>query len=72
MPRRRKPVERERALTWESISKAERVELVNLYHLRAAGDNPYQRRLYAAKMFAREHPQWTATQAYKALDYELS
>ncbi len=51
-------------------TEAERVELVNLYHLaRTAGkEKRYDRLLWAADNFVKENPGWTSASAYKSVD----
>jgi len=49
---------------------AERVELVNLYHLaRTAGkEKRYDRLQWAVDNFVREHPDWSHASAYKSVE----
>jgi hypothetical protein len=59
------------------IKASDAAELVNLYHLARtalAGDRPtsYDRRLWASRWFAKQHPEVTPTGAYKDLDGLLS
>ncbi len=51
-------------------SETDKAELINLYHLaRVAGKNTrYDRMQWAVSQFVKEHPEWTKTSAYIALD----
>jgi hypothetical protein len=52
------------------IASRDSVELVNLYHLArgVAGNDRHERKVKAAQWFHDEHPEVSATAAYKDLD----
>ena len=61
------------------ITQAEIAELVSLYHLAQTGlasiagvPSKYDRMCWAAREFARLHPETPAVRAYKALDVRLA
>jgi len=55
------------------IKESDKYELINLYHiartaLSGGDDSTYARRLWAARQFAKTHPDVSETAAYKDLD----